>query len=181
MNLIEKTLSREYIFKGKIINLRVDQAELPDGSVAAREVFEHPGGVCIAALTEEDELLFVRQYRYPYEEIIPEIPAGKRDPGEDPLVTGKRELKEETGYTAKRYLSLGRFYPSPGYLDEVIYMYLATDLQPGEMSLDNDEFLTVEKIPLTKAVDMIMNDEITDGKTQAAVMKVWYLRQQGEI
>ncbi len=181
MDLTEKTLSQEYIFRGRILNMRVDEALLPDGTTAGREVVEHPGGVCVAALTDDDCLLFVRQFRYPYGEILPEIPAGKRDPGETPLETGKRELKEETGYTAKNYLSLGRVYPSPGYFNEVIYMYLATDLAAGEVSPDEDEFLEVEKIPLTTAVDMVMNDEITDAKTQAAVMKVWFLRQNGEI
>ncbi len=181
MDLTEKTLSQEYIFKGRILNMRVDEALLPDGTTAGREVVEHPGGVCVAALTEDDCLLFVRQFRYPYGEVLPEIPAGKRDPGETPLETGKRELKEETGYTAKNYLSLGRVYPSPGYFNEVIYMYLATGLVAGDVSPDEDEFLEVEKIPLTAAVDMVMNDEITDAKTQAAVMKVWFLRQNGEI
>lgn len=181
MNLTEKTLSQEYIFEGRILKMRVDQALLPDGSTAGREVVEHPGGVCVAALTDDDCLLFVRQFRYPYGEVLPEIPAGKRDAGETPLQTGKRELKEETGYTARNYLSLGRVYPSPGYFNEVIYMYLATDLVAGDVSPDADEFLEVEKIPLTKAVDMVMNDEITDAKTQAAVMKVWFLRQNGEI
>ncbi len=181
MDLTEKTLSQQYIFKGRILNMRVDEALLPDGTTAGREVVEHPGGVCVAALTADDCLLFVRQFRYPYSEILPEIPAGKRDPGETPLETGKRELKEETGYTARNYLSLGRVYPSPGYFNEVIYMYLATDLVAGEVSPDEDEFLEVEKIPLTTAVDMVMNDEITDAKTQVAVMKVWFLRQNGEI
>lgn len=181
MNLTEKTLSQQYIFEGKILKMRLDEALLPDGTVAGREVVEHPGGVAVAALTEDDCLLFVRQFRYPYGEIIPEIPAGKRDPGEDPLTTGKRELKEETGYTAAHYRSLGRVYPSPGYFNEVIYIYLATDLVAGEVSPDEDEFLEVEKIPLTKAVDMVMKDEITDAKTQAAVLKVWHLRQSGEI
>lgn len=181
MDLTEKTLSQEYIFQGRILKMRVDEALLPDGSTAGREVVEHPGGVCVAALTDDDCLLFVRQFRYPYGEVLPEIPAGKRDPGETPLETGKRELKEETGYTARNYLSLGRVYPSPGYFNEVIYMYLATDLVAGDVSPDEDEFLEVEKIPLAAAVDMVMNDEITDAKTQAAVLKVWYLRQNNAI
>lgn len=181
MQLTEKTLSQKYIFEGKILKMRVDEALLPDGTKAAREVVEHPGGVAVAALTDDDRLLFVRQFRYPYGEILPEIPAGKRDPGEDPLTTGKRELKEETGYTAKKYSSLGRVYPSPGYFNEVIYLYLATDLTAGEVAPDADEFLEVKKIPLAKAVDMVMADEITDAKTQAAVLKVWHLRQSGKI
>ncbi|MBP3381090.1 MAG: NUDIX hydrolase [Clostridia bacterium] len=181
MDLTEKTVSQQYIFEGRILKMRVDEALLPDGTTAGREVVEHPGGVCVAALTDDDCLLFVRQFRYPYGEVLSEIPAGKRDPGETPLETGKRELKEETGYTARNYISLGRVYPSPGYFNEVIYMYLATDLVAGDVSPDEDEFLEVEKIPLHTAVDMVMNDEITDAKTQAAVMKVWFLRQNGEI
>ena len=181
MNLIEKTLSQSYQFNGRIINLRVDDALLPDGTTAIREVVEHPGGVCVAALTADDCLLFVRQFRYPYGEILLELPAGKRDPGEEPLETGKRELKEETGFTATDYRSLGRMYPTPGYINEVIFMYLATGLVAGEADPDEDEFLEVEKIPLGRAVDMVMNGEITDAKTQAMVLKVHTLRQLGEI
>lgn len=181
MKLTEKTISASYIFKGRIINLRVDKAELPNGNIADREVVEHPGGVCVAALTEDDCLLFVRQFRYPYGEELLELPAGKRDPGEEPLATGKRELKEETGCTAKHFRSLGRVYPTPGYIDEVIYLYLATDLTQGKTNPDEDEFLEIEKIPLTDAVRMVMEDTFTDAKTQIAVLKIWQLRQNGEI
>ncbi len=181
MKLTEKTISASYIFKGRIINLRVDKAELPNGNIADREVVEHPGGVCVAALTEDDCLLFVRQFRYPYGEELLELPAGKRDPGEEPLATGKRELKEETGCTAKHFRSLGRVYPTPGYIDEVIYLYLATDLTQGKTNPDEDEFLESEKIPLTDAVRMVMEDTFTDAKTQIAVLKIWQLRQNGEI
>ena len=100
MNLTETPLTQDYKYRGAIINLRVDEARLPNGAVAKREVVEHPGGVCVAALTAEDELLFVRQFRYPYEEVVLELPAGKRSPGEDPLECEKRELTEETGATA---------------------------------------------------------------------------------
>ena len=181
MKLTEKTISASYIFKGRIINLRVDKAELPNGNIADREVVEHPGGVCVAALTEDDCLLFVRQFRYPYGEELLELPAGKRDPGEEPLATGKRELKEETGCTAKHFRSLGRVYPTPGYIDEVIYLYLATDLTQGKTNPDEDEFLEIEKIPLTDAVRMVMEDTFTDAKTQIAVLKIWQLCQNGEI
>ena len=109
MNLKEETLTREYRFNGRIINLRTDTVRLPNGAEAGREVVEHPGGVCVAPLTKEGDLLFVRQYRYPYEEVVLELPAGKRDRGgEDPLECGKRELMEETGATAKQYTSLGK-------------------------------------------------------------------------
>ena len=108
MNLEEKTLSRDYAYKGRIINLRVDEAELPNGKTAKREVVEHNGGVCVAALTEDNEILLVKQFRYPYQEVIYEIPAGKRDGDENPLDCGMRELKEETGMTAEKFIPLGQ-------------------------------------------------------------------------
>lgn len=172
MNLTEKTLSKEYFYKGRIINMRVDEIELPTGNKAKREVVEHPGGVCVAALTDHDEILMVRQYRYPYSEVVLEIPAGKREAGEDPLVCGKRELREETGATSENFCSLGDLYPTPGYCDEVIYMFMATGLSYGEMSPDEDEFLEVERVPLEKAVEMIMSGEIKDAKTQVAILKI---------
>lgn len=179
MNLTETPLEQEYVYKGKIINLRVDKALLPNGVHAKREVVEHPGGVCVAALTEQNELLFVRQFRYPYQEVVLEIPAGKLSPGEDPLACGKRELKEETGAEAARYEFLGKLYPSPGYCGEIIYMYLAEGLSFGEMNPDEDEFLEVERIPLEKAVQQILSGEIVDAKTQAAVLKTYVKRMGG--
>lgn len=182
MNLEEKQISAEYMYKGKIISLRRDTALLPNGNTATREVVEHNGGVCVAALTDNDEVLFVRQFRYPYMEIIPEIPAGKRDKAdEDPLKCGIRELKEETGATAEKFIPLGKLYPSPGYCGEIIWMYAATGLSYGEQNPDDDEFLTVEKIPLNKAVEMILLGEITDAKTQAAVLKLKVLKDQGKL
>ncbi len=182
MNLKEKQINKEYIYKGKIINLRRDTALLPNGSAAIREVVEHPGGVCVAALTEENEILFVKQYRYPYFEELLEIPAGKRDgKDEDPLECGKRELKEETGATAKNYTFLGKLYPTPGYIDEVIFMYAATGLSFGEQDLDEDEFLSVYKIPFEKAVDMVLSGEIKDAKTQTAILKLKLMLDNGII
>ena len=182
MNLEEKQLSYEYKFKGRIINLRQDKALLPNGKVTTREVVEHPGGVCVAALNDNDELLFVKQFRYPYMQQTIEVPAGKHDRrGEDPLECGKRELKEETGATAERYIDLGSLYPSPGYVNEIIYCYLATGLTYGDMNPDDDEFLDVIKIPLQKAADMVLSGEIKDAKTQIAVLKVKALRDSGKI
>lgn len=182
MNLTEKQLTKEYIFKGKVINLRRDTALLPNNSTAIREVVEHNGGVCVAALTDNDEVLFVRQFRYPYMEEILEIPAGKRDSAaEEPLLCGKRELKEETGATAKKFIPLGELYPTPGYCGEIIWMFAATGLDFGQTCPDEDEFLEVEKIPLNKAVEMILNGEIKDAKTQAAVLKLKILKENGSI
>ena len=175
MNLNEQPLSADYKYRGRIINLRVDTALLPNGSSATREVVEHPGGVCVAALTEDGCLLFVRQFRYPYQKVLLELPAGKLDPGEDPLEAGKRELREETGAEAARYESLGELYPSPGYCGEIIHLYAATGLTFGQMSPDEDE---LEKITLEEAARMVLDNEIADAKTQAAVLKV-YCREKG--
>ena len=182
MNLEEKQLSFDYKFKGRIINLRQDTVMLPNGNTATREVVEHPGGVCVAALTDDNELLFVRQWRYPYMEETLEIPAGKRDrQDEDPLECGKRELREETGVTAAKYINLHPLYPTPGYINEVIYCYLATGLTFGETDPDEDEFLDVLRIPLERAVEMVLSGEIKDAKTQIAVLKVKVLRDAGKI
>ena len=182
MNLEEKQLNFDYKFKGRIINLRQDTVMLPNGNTATREVVEHPGGVCVAALTEDNELLFVRQWRYPYGEETLEIPAGKRDrKDEDPLECGKRELREETGAIAQNYIDLQPLYPTPGYINEVIYCYLATNLTIGEQDTDEDEFLDAIRIPLDKAVDMVLSGEIKDAKTQIAVLKVKLLRDSGKI
>lgn len=181
MNLEEKTLKKTYIYKGKIINVRADDAELPNGKTAKREVVEHPGGVTVAALTADNELMFVRQFRYPYSEVALELPAGKLEPGEDPLKAGKRELREETGAVAEKYFDLGKFYPTPGYCNEIIHMYAAKNLTFTDLDPDEDEFLAVEKIPLETAVEMVLGNEIRDGKTQAAVLKTAEFIRRGEL
>ena len=182
MNLSEKQLKAEYIYKGKIINVRKDTALLPNGNEALREIIEHPGGVCVDALTDKNEVLMVRQFRYPYSEIILEIPAGKRDSKtEAPIECGIRELKEETGAVADKIIPLGELYPTPGYCGEIIWLFAAKGLTFGETNPDEDEFLEVEKIPLEKAVDMILSGEIKDAKTQAAVLKLKLLVDRGEF
>lgn len=172
MKLFEKTLSQEYKYKGKILNLRVDKAELEDGSTALREVIEHNGGVCVAAIDGEGKLLMVRQFRYPYGEAILEIPAGKLEKGEEPIDCGKRELKEETGFVAEELVSLGQLYPTPAYDSEVIHMYFAKNIKEASRHLDEGEFLDVEKIPFDKAVQMVLEGEIKDAKTQVAILKL---------
>ncbi len=174
MDLTEKPVKQDYIYKGKIVNLRVDDALLPNGTTAKREVVEHPGGVCVAALTDNNELMFVEQFRYPYFEVVLELPAGKLEYGEDPFEAGKRELREETGATASEYEDLGKLYPTPGYCGEIIHMYLAKNLSFGEQDLDSDEFLEVKKISLEKAFRMVMNNEIRDSKTQVGIVKTYY-------
>ncbi len=174
MELNEKTVKKKYVYNGKIINIRKDDALLPDGNPCIREVVEHPGGVCIAALTENNELIFERQFRYPYMDVLLELPAGKLEKGEDPLLAGKRELLEETGFEAEEYYDLGKFYPSCGYTDEIIYLYLAKGLSFKGQKLDEDEFINTETISFDDAVRMVNNNEIPDGKTQAAVLKAYF-------
>ena len=181
MDLTEKPVKQEYKFKGKIVNLRVDDALLPNGNIAKREIVEHNGGVMVAPLDNEDNLYFVKQFRYPYMEIVTELPAGKLEKGEDPFEAGKRELKEETGAVANKYVSLGQLYPTPGYCGEIIHMYLATELAFGEQNPDDDEFLEVYKIPLAKAVEMVLSGELKDSKTQTAILKIHCLKQEGRI
>jgi len=182
MNLTEKQLEKNYIYKGRIINLRNDTALLPDGKTAKREIVEHNGGVCVAALTDNDELIFVKQFRYPYMEEILELPAGKRESkNEDPLACGIRELREETGATAEKMIFMGELYPTPGYCEEIIWLYLAIGLSYGEQDTDEDEFLEVYKIPLEKAVEMVLSGEIKDAKTQVLVLKVNELKNTGKI
>lgn len=123
MEHFEKTVSSEVIFDGKVIHVTHDEVELENGSRAMREIVGHPGGVCVAALTEDNELLFVKQFRYPYKEVLIELPAGKLEKGQTPLENGKRELLEETGAVGREYMTLGKLYPSPGYCGEIIHLY----------------------------------------------------------
>lgn len=172
MRLEEKTLSSEQKFDGRIVKLFVDQVELENGETATREVIKHPGGVCILPLDEENNVLMVRQFRYPPQKVLLEIPAGKMEFGEDHRACGLRELKEETGCTCDEFIYLGNLIPTPAYDNEVIHMYLARGLHGGDQNLDEDEFLEIEKLPLEKAVKMVMNNEIADAKTQIALLKV---------
>ena len=181
MEIFEKTVEKNYVYKGRIINVRCDKAQLHNGNPCTREVVEHNGGVCIAPITENNELIFVRQFRYPYMEMVLELPACKLELGEDPFEAGKRELEEETGTVAEKYYNLGKFYPTPGYCGEIIYLYAASDLKSTAMNPDEDEFLEVEKISIDKAVDMVLNNEIPDGKTQTLIMRVAEMMRRGII
>lgn len=181
MNLKEEQLSYEYKFKGKIINLRVDQAQLPDGKTALREVVEHPGGVTIAALTDKDELLFVRQFRYPFFTETLELPAGKLERGEDPFEAMKREQREETGTWAENYIFLGEVYPTPGYCGEILRLWACRIAGTTQMDLDEDEFLEVEKIPLEEAYQMALDNRLPDAKTQIGVLRTYALVKAGRL
>lgn len=173
MKLTEKKINSETIFKGRVISLYKDTVLLENGKEATRELVTHSGGVCVVALTDNQEVYVVEQFRYPYNRVLLEIPAGKIDPNEDPLVCGKRELEEEAGIVAQNYENLGDFYPTVGYTNEIIYTYLATGISSSKQNLDEDEFLNVKKVPLKDLYNMVMNGEIQDGKTQTAILKVW--------
>ena len=177
----EEQLSGEEKFSGHVVALRVDQARIGDGSVREREVVEHPGGVSVAVLTDEDEVLMVRQFRYAMQQELWELPAGKLEAGEDPFEAARRELEEECGLTAEHYTSLGEFYPTVGYDTEVIYTWVATGLKETHMHLDADEFLTPDRVPLQKAYEMVMSGEIKDGKTVAGVLKLKALLDEGRL
>ena len=181
MDFSEKTVSKDYKFKGEIINLRVDTVKTPSGNTATREIVEHPGGVCVVPLDENNNVIMEWQYRRPFDTNLFEIPAGKLMVGEDPLECGKRELEEETGMCAKKYIYLGKMYPTPGFCGEVLHMYLALDLYEGKKNPDEDEFIETERVPLDVLVDKILSGEIIDGKTCLAIMKVNEMKNRGMI
>lgn len=171
MELTEKTLSSEKIFDGRILHVRRDTVLLPNGHESTREVVDHPGGVCVLALDGQQRVLVVSQYRYLYEQVLTELPAGKLEYGEDPAQAAVRELREETGAVAGQFESLGELYPSPGYCGEIIRMYLARDLSFGDTAPDEDEFLNLERVPFEQMVERVLSGELKDAKTIAAVLK----------
>lgn len=170
MDFSEKTRSSETVFEGRVFTAKRDTALLPNGRLASREVVVHNGGVCIAAVDDERNIYLVDQFRYPFMKTLTELPAGKLEKGEDPDLAAARELKEETGFTAKSLVRVAESYPSPGYCSEILYLYLATGLTAGEQKLDEDEFLSCYKLPLSEAVRRVMSGEISDGKTQSLVL-----------
>lgn len=171
MHLHEKTLSSEVKYEGMIFTITHDTAQLENGDLAGRDVLHHTGGVCVIPVTDDNEIYLVKQFRYPFKEITVEIPAGKLDAGEDHAECGRRELLEETGLTCSEYVYLGRLYPVPAYDTEIIHIYMAKGLSLSSQRLDDGEFLDVDKVHLSKAVQMVMNGEILDAKTQIAILK----------
>lgn len=165
MKYEEKTMKTEKIYEGKILNLRIDTVELPDKKYSKREIVEHPGAVAIIALTEENEIVLVKQYRKAIERELLEVPAGKLEIGEEPKETAIRELKEETGYTAKKIEYLLEFYTSPGFTNEKVYLFLADELIEGEAQPEKDEYIEVIKLKLDGLIELINKGEIIDSKT----------------
>lgn len=168
----ETQMDSQDIFDGFVLHVKKDTIKLPNGNEATREIIRHIGAVCVVPVTDDNKVIMERQFRYPIDRVITEIPAGKLDDkNEDRLMAAKRELREETGYEADEWLDLGIYYPAPAYSDEKITMYLAKGLHKGERDLDEDEFLNVEEIPIKSLVDDILSGKITDGKTQVAILK----------
>ena len=168
----EKQLSSEPKFDGKIVRLRVDTVLLPNGEQSTREVIDHANAVVIVPVDSEDNVLLVRQYRYAVEEMLLEAPAGLIDDSEDPDDAAQRELREETGYASRSLRPLGGFWSSPGFCTEYLYAYLARDLVPSPLSPDDDEFIEVERQPISRIPQLIRLGEIQDAKTIAALLMV---------
>ncbi|MBQ7040054.1 MAG: NUDIX hydrolase [Clostridia bacterium] len=180
MELIERRIESEIKYSGKVLSLREDTVELPNKAVAKREVVEHNGAVGVVPITDENEIILVKQFRAGVQKITLELPAGKLELGEDPLDCGIRELEEETGYKAKSFKHLTSFATSPAILEEVIHVYLATDLYEGEINPDEDEFVEIIKMPVDEIKKLIISGEIDDGKTIIGVLLATeYLKSLG--
>ena len=174
MEFEEKTLNSECVYDGKIMTVYRDSVEISDGHKSFREVVHHSGGVVVLALTAEDKILAVKQFRYPLKDTILELPAGKLEKDEDPDFAAKRELEEETGYRAKSWKSLGYIFTSPGYSDEKLYLYFAKDLEFVGEHPDEGEILKVYEFPKEEFVKKVISGEISDAKSVCAVMRAFY-------
>lgn len=180
IDLTEHCIHSETIATGGLLTVKRDQVRLPNGNSSTREYVEHPGAVVIVPILPNGRVVLERQYRYPLHQVFIELPAGKIDANEDVLTTGQRELLEETGYTAKQWVRLGRQHPCIGYSNEVIHIYLALDLAAGAHQRDEDETLEVFEVKFSQCLSMVQNGEITDGKTIVALfLAEKYLQQQG--
>ncbi|MBP6965041.1 MAG: NUDIX hydrolase [Armatimonadetes bacterium] len=170
MELTEKTLESQRIYDGKIVNLRVDTVELPNGRVSKREVVEHKGAVAVVPMLDHETLILVRQYRQPVGGTILEIPAGTLERGEDPFDCARRELVEEIGYFPEKLTEMFHSYLSPGYSNELLHTFLAEDLREEEVNRDSDEFLEIVRIRLSDAEEMIRSGEIVDAKSICGIL-----------
>ena len=171
MKLFEKTLDSDMVYDGKIIKVYRDDALLPNGMTAHREVVHHIGAVAVLAIDKDENAYFVNQYRYPVQKELFEVPAGKMELGEIPLECAKRELKEECGVEAEKWTELGPIYTTPGFTDEIIWLFVAEELSEVNQQLDDDEFLNVEKLPLKDVFDKVVKGTVPDAKTQILVLR----------
>ena len=168
-----EVLSSQYVYRGHIVKLRIDQTRLANNHIINAEVVDHAGAVAVVALDAENRVLLARQYRFGAGKELLEIPAGTLEKSEDPALCATRELKEETGYSALQLQYLGHYYSTPGFCNEDMHIYLAQQLTPGQTHFDRDEEIKTEKISLDQAVAMIERGEITDGKTIIGLLRVW--------
>ncbi|MCP1125014.1 ADP-ribose pyrophosphatase [Bacillus sp. AFS018417] len=170
-NLEERTIATEPIFDGRVIKVRVDEVVLPNGETSKREIVKHPGAVAIIAITDDEKIVLVEQYRKAMEKALVEIPAGKLEQGEQPEATAIRELEEETGYICDNMKLITSFYTSPGFADEIVYVYEATGLKKKEdkADLDEDEFVELMEVSLEEALQLIKEQRIHDAKTMFAI------------
>lgn len=175
MDFVEKKISSKVTYEGKVIDITLDDIELPDGSKSFREVIRHPGGVVIVALKDENTILMVKQYRYAISKVSLELPAGKLEKGEDVLLAAKRELHEETGYIANEWKSLGFIHTTPGICDEKLYLFFATDLQYDNPCPDEGEIICHYEYKLDEVFELIKNGELNDSKTICALMRAFKL------
>jgi len=171
MEFFEKCLDSQRIFEGKIFKVRKDKVLISDGSIHPREIVEHNGGVAVVPVTDNGDVLMVRQFRYAVGKELLEIPAGKLEEGEEPSECARRELSEETGCTASKWVYMGEMYPTPGYCQETLHIFLATGLKQGEMHLDEGELLAVERVPMKTLCEMIFANKLPDAKTVFGVLK----------
>lgn len=169
INLTEYCISSETIAGGGMLTVKRDQVRLPNGHKSQREYVLHPGAVVVVPLLPNGKVIMERQFRYPLQQTFIEFPAGKIDPGEDVLITGQRELLEETGYSAAQWIKLGHQHPCIGYSNEVIHIYLASQLSAGQHQRDVDEALEVFELNFDECLAMVKRGEITDGKTIVAL------------
>jgi ADP-ribose pyrophosphatase len=178
----EVTISTQPIYSGKVISLQVDEVSLPDGKTSKREIVKHPGAVAVIAITDEGRIVMVEQYRKAMERSLVEIPAGKLEPGEEPMNTAKRELDEETGYECETLEPLISFYTSPGFADEIIHLFVAKGLKKKDVSAacDEDEFVELLELTLEEAIQYIKEEKIQDAKTAYAVQYLQLQRLMGK-
>jgi ADP-ribose pyrophosphatase len=170
--LNELQVSSEKVYDGRLLHVYKDKVKLPNEKITTREYIRHVGAVCIVAIDKDGSVIIEEQFRYPFDCVITELPAGKLDSLEEaPLDAAKREFREETGFSADSWTYLGVYYPSVAYTDEKIHMFLAQELHKGEQELDSDEFLSVHTRPFGELLNDVMENKIPDGKTQTAILK----------
>ena len=178
MTIQHSLRKRQEIYKGRVVNLTVDEIITANGIETIREVFHHPGGAAVVPILPDGRILLVKQFRYPMRETLLELPAGKIDPGETPEVTAARELEEEVGYSAGKLKKISEFYSTPGFCDEKIHLYLAEDLRPCPIGGDHDEELEVVSFALPELLELIRDTRITDAKT---IIGIQYLALQWDV